>query len=66
MELAEKVKSTKLGIAAASIATLYQLDANPWTIVAVTGIYMICNAIQTIGSKDIENRKILHANNIAK
>lgn len=52
MDLAEKIKSTKLGVAGGSIIALYQLQADPWTIAAVAIAYMISNAIQTIGSKE--------------
>ena len=54
MELTDKIKSTKLGVAAAAIAALYQLEADPWTIVTVAACYMLTNAIQTIGTKKNE------------
>jgi hypothetical protein len=52
MSIPEKLQSTKLGLAGVAIYLLAQADASPWAIVAVAGIYMACNAIQAIGTKD--------------
>ena len=48
MELIEKLQSTKLGMAGATIAVLFQVKADPWCIVAVAAAYMVSNAIQKI------------------
>lgn len=52
MQLPEKLNSTKLGITGITLYALIDANASPWCLVILAGIYMISNAIQTIGTKD--------------